>query len=112
MNVEAKDKAKLDKIAKANADKEKAIARQWLAFSKTEAWDDFQQYGHSTSDMLTSYAKERVMPSPVKDGEQIVIDGETANSLLQNARGCDIILSYAEQYIASATNKQNTKGVS
>ena len=105
MSVEAKDKEKLAKRAKDNADREKAIARQWLAFSQTEAWKDFSSYGHSTSDMLTTYAKERVMPSPIKDGEQVVIDGETASSLLQNSRGCDIILSYAEQYIDSVTNK-------
>jgi hypothetical protein len=55
--------------------------------------------------MLTTYAKERVMPSPIEDGAQIVIDGETASSLLQNSRGCDIILSYVEQYIDSATKK-------
>ena len=110
--MEAKDKEKLAKIAKANAERERAIAKQWLAFSKTEAYKDLMEYGHSTSDMLTTYAKEMVMPSPVKEGEQIVIDGEKSLSLLQNARGCDIILSYAEQYVDSATSKQNTKGVS
>jgi len=105
MNVEPKNKEKLDKIAKANVERERAIARQWLNFSKTDAYADLMQYGHSTSDMLTTYAKERVMPSPVKEGEQIVIDGETASSLLQNSRGCDIILSYVEQYVDSATSK-------
>jgi hypothetical protein len=103
--VEAKDKSKLDKIAKENAKRERVIAQQWLNFSKTEAWKDFQQYGHSTSDMLTAYAKEMVMPSPVKEGEEIILTVEKSHSLLQNARGCDIILSYAEQYIASATDK-------
>ena len=105
MNVEPKDKEKLNKIAKDNAEREKAIANQWLAFSHTDAWRDFIEYGHTTSDMLTTYAKERVMPSPLKDGEQIIIDGETASSLLQNSRGCDIILSYAEQYVAHASDK-------
>lgn len=104
-NVEPKNKEKLNKIAEENAKREKAIARQWLAFSKTEAYADLMQYGHSTSDMLTTYAKERVMPSPVEEGAQVVIDGETASSLLQNSRGCDIILSYVEQYVASASNK-------
>ena len=103
--IEAKDKEKLDKIAKDNADRERAIARQWLNFSKTEAYKDLMQYGHSTSDMLTTYAKERVMPSPIDEGAQVVIDGETASSLLQNSRGCDIILSYIEQYVLNATNK-------
>lgn len=103
--IEAKDKEKLDKIAKDNAERERAIARQWLNFSKTEAYADLMQYGHSTSDMLTTYAKEMVMPSPVAEGEQIVIDGEKALSLLQNARGCDIILSYAEEYVSAATRK-------
>lgn len=103
--IEAKNVEKRKKIAKMNADNERAIAQQWLAFSHTEAYKDLMQYGHSTSEMLTAYAKERVMPSPIKEGEQVVIDGETASSLLQNARGCDIILSYAEQYVESATNK-------
>ena len=105
MNVEPKNLEKKAKIAEANAKQAKAIARQWLAFSKTEAYADLMQYGHSTSDMLTTYAKEMVMPSPVKDGEQLVIDGEKSLSLLQNARGCDIILSYIEQYVASSTDK-------
>lgn len=103
--VEPKDKEKLQKRAKENAQRESAIARQWLAFSKTEAYSDLMQYGHSTSDMLTTYAKERVMPSPLKEGGEMIIDGETASSLLQNSRGCDIILSYVEAYVASATNK-------
>jgi hypothetical protein len=103
--VEPKDIKRLDKIAKENAERAKAIGRQWLAFSKTEAYQDFMEYGHSTSEMLTTYAKEMVMPSPVKDGEQIVIDGEKSLSLLQNSRGCDIILSYAEEQVASGTRK-------
>lgn len=104
-NVEPKNVEKLNKKAKANNEREKTIAKQWLSFSKTEAYADLMQYGHSTSDMLTTYAKERVMPSPVKDGEEVIINGETASSLLQNSRGCDIILSYVEQYVDSATNK-------
>jgi hypothetical protein len=103
--IEAKDTKKLARQAKANADNERAIAQQWLAFSYTEAYKDFMQYGHSTSDMLTSYAKEMVMPSPVKEGEQIILNGEKSLSLLQNARGCDIILSYAEEYVSSAARK-------
>ena len=55
--------------------------------------------------MLTAYAKEGVMPSPVNDGEDIILTNEKAISLLQNARGCDIILSYVEQYVDSATRK-------
>lgn len=104
-NVQPKNKKALDQKANENAEREKAIARQWLAFSKTEAYKDLMLYGHSTSEMLTTYAKEMVMPSPVADGEQLVIDGEKSLSLLQNARGCDIILSYVEQYIDSATKK-------
>lgn len=103
--VEAKDKEKLAKIAKANAEREKAIGRQWLAFSKTDAYRDLMTYGHSTADMLTTYAKEMVMPSPVKEGEEIILTVEKSHSLLQNARGCDIILSYVEQYVDSATTK-------
>lgn len=103
--MEAKDVEKQQKISKANAERERAIARQWLNFSRTDAYKDLMQYGHSTSEMLTTYAKEMVMPSPVKDGEQIIIDGEKSLSLLQNARGCDIILSYVEEYVSSATDK-------
>jgi hypothetical protein len=105
INVEPKDKAKLDKIAKANNERERAIGKQWLAFSSTDAFKDLMQYGHSTSEMLTTYAKEMVMPSPVKEGEEIILTIEKSHSLLQNARGCDIILSYVEQYIDSATKK-------
>ncbi len=101
-NVEPKDTKKLAAKAKANNELETTIAREWLSFSQTSAYKDLMQYGHSNSDMLTTYAKERVMPSPIAEGEQIVIDGETASSLLQNARGCDIILSYVEQYVDSA----------
>jgi hypothetical protein len=104
-SVEPKNVKKLNAKAKANNEREAKIAREWLSFSQTEAYKDLMQYGHSTSDMLTTYAKERVMPSPVKDGVEVVIDGETASSLLQNSRGCDIILSYVEQYVDSATNK-------
>ena len=103
--MQPKDKEKLARVASENAKREKAIASQWLAFSKTDAFQDLMLYGHSTSEMLTTYAKEMVMPSPVADGEQLVIDGEKSLSLLQNARGCDIILSYVEQYIDSATKK-------
>lgn len=103
--MEAKDVDKRKKIAAENAEKERAIARQWLNFSKTDAYADLMQYGHSTSEMLSTYAKEMVMPSPVKDGEQILIDGEKSLSLLQNARGCDIILSYIEEYVSSSAKK-------
>lgn len=103
--MEAKDVDKIKKLSAANAEREKAIARQWLNFSKTDAFKDLMEYGHSTSDMLTTYAKEMVMPSPVKEGEEIILTIEKSHSLLQNARGCDIILSYVEQYIDSATRK-------
>jgi hypothetical protein len=45
------------------------------------------------------------MPSPIKDGEEIILTIEKSHSLLQNARGCDIILSYVEQYIDSASSR-------
>lgn len=96
---------KLKEVAKANENAANSISRQWLSFSKTEAYEDFIRYGKSTSDMLISYAKERVMPSPAKDDEQVIIDSETASSLLQNSRGCDIILSYAEEQVYLATKK-------
>ena len=105
MNVEPKNTKKLNAKAKANNARETKIAREWLSFSQTEAYRDLMLYGHSTSDMLTAYAKEGVMPSPIKNGEDIILTNEKAISLLQNARGCDIILSYAEEYISSAANK-------
>ena len=104
-NVEPKNVKKLAAKANANNTREKKIASEWLSFSQTEAYKDLMQYGHSTSEMLTTYAKEMVMPSPVADGEQLVIDGEKSLSLLQNARGCDIILSYVEGYVSAASNK-------
>lgn len=103
--VEAKDVAKIEKLSKANAEREKSIAKQWATFSKTDAYKDLMAYGHSTSEMLSTYAKEMVMPSPVGEGEQIIIDGEKSLSLLQNARGCDIILSYIEEYVSSSAKK-------
>lgn len=104
-SVEPKNVEKLNKKAKANNEREKAIASQWRSFSTTDAYKDLMEYGHSTSDMLTTYAKEMVMPSPVKEGEEIILTIEKSHSLLQNARGCDIILSYVEQYVDSATKK-------
>lgn len=104
-SVEPKNTKKLAAKAKANNEREKKIASEWLSFSQTAAYKDLMQYGHSTSDMLTTYAKEMVMPSPVKEGEEIILTIEKSHSLLQNARGCDIILSYVEQYVDSATNK-------
>lgn len=104
-SVEPKNVKKLAAKAKANNTRETTIAREWLSFSQTTAYKDLMEYGHSTSDMLTTYAKEMVMPSPVKDGEEIILTIEKSHSLLQNARGCDIILSYVEQYVDSATNK-------
>lgn len=105
MNVKPKNIDRLNKVSKDNNERERAIAKEWLAFSKTSAYQDLMDYGHTTSEMLTSYAKERVMPSPIEDGAQVIIDGETSISLLQNSRGCDIILSYIEEYVSSSTNK-------
>jgi len=103
--IEAKNVDKKEKDSKEFIEREKSIARQWATFSKTDAYRDLMNYGHSTSDMLTTYSKEMVMPSPVGEGEQIIIDGEKSLSLLQNARGCDIILSYIEEYVSSGTAK-------
>lgn len=103
--MQPKNKEALAAKAKINSDREHTIAREWLSFSKTTAYEDLMSYGHTTSDMLTSYAKEGVMPSPIKEGEQIILDGEKALSLLQNSRGCDIILSYIEQYVDFASKK-------
>jgi hypothetical protein len=103
MDVKPKDTEAAKKRAAANAKRERLIANQWREFSQTEAYKDLMEYGKGTSDMLTSYAKERVMPSPVNNTEQLIIDGETAGSLLQNARGCDIVITYVEEYVNSTT---------
>lgn len=103
--MQPKNKEVLDARAQINKDRVRTIAREWLSFSKTTAYQDLIDYGSSTSDMLTTYAKEGVMPSPIKEGEQIILDGEKALSLLQNSRGCDIILSYIEQYVDFASKK-------
>jgi len=103
--MEAKNSGKLEARAKANTDREKTISNEWLAFSKTSAYKDLMEYGNSTKELLTEYAREGVMPSPLADGEQVAISGEKALFLLQNSRGCDIILSYIEQYVLNATSK-------
>ena len=103
--MEPKNTEKQKAEKRAFGKREELIATQWRKFSETEAFQDWMEYSKSTSEMLTAYAKEGVMPSPISDGEQVILTGEKALSLLQNARGCDIILSYAEQYIESATSK-------
>lgn len=80
--------------------REELIATQWRKFSETEAFQDWMLYAKSTSDMLTAYAKEGVMPSPLKDGEELILTNEKAINLLQNARGCDIVVSYVEGYLS------------
>lgn len=80
--------------------REELIATQWRKFSETEAFQDWMLYARSTSDMLTAYAKEGVMPSPLKDGEELILTNEKALNLLQNARGCDIVVSYVEGYLS------------
>ena len=102
MDVKPKDTEAAAKRKKDLAKREKMIARQWEAFSQTEAFADFMQYGKTTSEMLTTYAKEGVMPSPIKEGEQLILTNEKALNLLQNARGCDIVISYVEGYLPEA----------
>lgn len=97
--IKPKDINKFQQEAKERAALASKIARQWHTFSKTDAYEDLIQYINNQHDMLISYAKERVMPSPAVDGEQIILDNETANSLLQNARGSDIVKSYVEGYV-------------
>lgn len=93
-NTEAQQKRKDDA-----ATRTRTISNQWREFSKTLAWQDFEEFCRSNDEMLITYAKERVMPSPVGKGEEIIIDSEMANSLLQNARGADIVKSYIDGYV-------------
>lgn len=92
----------MDKIEKANqeaAKREKMIANQWRTFSKTAAFKDWMQYCEQNKEMLLEYAQEMVMPSPVKNGEQIILTIEKAHSLLQNRRGIDIVKTYVDGYV-------------
>lgn len=97
--MKPKDTEKIKADKKEFSQKEREIANGWREFSKTLAFQDWMDYYHNTTDMLTSYAKERVMPSPVKNGEEVMLNNETCSSLLQNVRGCDIVVSYVEQYL-------------
>ena len=78
------------------------VLSEWKAFSNTQAYKDLIEYSHYTIDQFMEYAKEGVMPSPSNNGEQVVIDDKKAISLLQKARGCDIILSYIEEQTSYA----------
>ena len=80
--------------------REELIATQWRKFSETEAFQDWMTYSKGTSEMLTAYAKEGVMPSPLKDGEELILTNEKCLNLLQNARGCDIVVLYVEGYLS------------
>ena len=98
MQPKSIEKQKAEK--RALGKREELIATQWRKFSDTEAFQDWMLYARSTSDMLTAYAKEGVMPSPLKDGEELILTNEKALNLLQNARGCDIVVSYVEGYLS------------
>jgi len=98
--VEPKDTEAAKKRKSELAKREKLIANQWREFSQTEAYADWMEYAKSTSDMLTTYAKEGVMPSPLKEGEQLILTNEKCLNLLQNARGCDIVVTYVEGYLS------------
>lgn len=98
--MQPKDTKKQKAKKEAFERKEDLIATQWRQFSKLEAFQDLMEYAKGTSDMLTAYAKEGVMPSPVKDGEDLILTNEKCLNLLQNARGCDIVVSYVEGYLS------------
>lgn len=98
--MEAKDTKAAQKRTVDFAKKEKLIANQWREFSQTEAYADLMEYAKGTSEMLTAYAKEGVMPSPLKEGGELILTNEKALNLLQNARGCDIVVTYVEGYIS------------
>lgn len=73
--------------------KTQLILTEWATFSKTTAFKELMQYMDDNRQLLHDYAEERVMPSPI-DGKKIAIDSETSNSLLQNARGINIVRTY------------------
>ena len=98
--MQPKNTEKYKAKKRAFSKREELIATQWRKFSDTEAFQDWMLYARSTSDMLTAYAKEGVMPSPLKDGEELILTNEKALNLLQNARGCDIVVSYVEGYLS------------
>ena len=101
--LQPKNMAKIEKANKERIALNRRIHNDWVAFSKTAAYKDLQEYMGSNHDLLVGYAKERVMPSPVGKGEQLIIDGETSSSLLQNARGIDIVRTYVEEHVNVTT---------
>lgn len=83
----------------------RTIAKQWLAFSKTEAWKDFEEYATSTSNDYVSRAKYNPIPYQTDGGRVCTDSSEMRAMLLTTAYGCDIILEYAKQFIDLASQK-------
>ena len=110
--MEPKDTSKVDLQRQEDARKAERIAAQWTAFATKygkEAFEEFMDYMRFNREMLISYAEERVMPSPVGEGEQVIINAETSSSLLQNARGIGIVKTYVEGYYNPLDVVQNKK---
>ena len=100
-NLKPKDLSKRAKEEAQEAKRQKRIRNEWREFSKTLAYEDLLDYMKNNDEMLVAYAKERVMPSPISNGEQVILTTESASSLLQNARGIDIVKTYVEEYVNS-----------
>lgn len=103
MEVQAKDKKRIEKQKQEAIKLQKRIANDWNAFSKTAAYKDLQEYMSSNMEMFLDYSQEMVMPSPVAKGEEIIIPIEKAHSLLQNRRGVAIVKSYVDGYVNLTT---------
>jgi hypothetical protein len=101
--MQPKDMKKAEKDAQERASRERSIANQWREFAKTAAYKDLVEYMETNQAMLLEYAQEMVMPSPVAEGQQLIIDEKKAFSLLQNRRGIDIVRTYVDGYVKSTT---------
>ena len=88
-----KDRIKKVKTPTESDLKQRQIVNDWTAFSKTAGYKDIMEYIDRHRTNLISFAEERAMPSP--DGKGMVsLNNETASSLLQNARGMNIVRTY------------------
>lgn len=74
------------------SEEQKKIVSQWQDFSRTLAYKDLMSYIDDQRTMLIEMAEERAMP--IGNGKKASIDTETANSLLQNSRGLNIVRTY------------------
>lgn len=81
---------------KNEATRQARIVSQWQAFSHTDAYKDFMEYGDAQQAMFLHYAEELAMPHPTSGKGLIPISENAGMNLLQNRRGIGIMTSYAK----------------